>query len=122
MPISTALTERLQIEHPVLLAPMDVVADARLTAAVTDAGGFGILGAGYGERQWLTRELDRIAQWQGRFGVGFITWSLARQTDLLELVLERKPAAVMLSFGDPSQFVERIQRANAIAICQVQSL
>jgi len=120
--IKTPLTKRLGILHPILLAPMDVVADARLTAAVSGAGGLGILGGGYGNEQWLARELDLLAGSQARFGVGFITWSMAKQPKLLDLVLERKPAAVMLSFGDPKPFVERIQRAGAIAICQVQSI
>jgi nitronate monooxygenase len=122
MSITTPLTKRLGITHPVLLAPMDVVADGRLTAAVSEAGGLGILGGGYGEEQWLTRELDVLANRRVRFGVGFITWSLAKQPKLLDLVLDRKPAAVMLSFGDPLPFIERIKRANAVAICQVQTL
>ncbi len=122
MPISTLLTKRLGITHPVLLAPMDVVADGRLTAAVSEAGGLGILGGGYGEQEWLSRELDILAGRKARFGVGFITWSLAKQPKLLDLVLERKPAAVMLSFGDPLPFIDRIKRANAVAICQVQTL
>ena len=122
MLIKTALTKRLGIAHPVLLAPMDLVADATLTAAVSDAGGLGILGGGYGDAKWLTRELDLLAGRGTRFGVGFITWSMAKQPNLLELALERKPAAAMLSFGDPTPFIEPIKRANAIAICQVQSL
>jgi len=122
MAINTALTKRLAIAHPVLLAPMDLVADARLTAAVSTAGGFGILGGGYGDATWLSEELDRLAAHRVRFGVGFITWSLARQTHLLDLALERKPAAVFLSFGDVAPFVERIHRAGALAICQVQSI
>ncbi len=122
MPITTPLTKRLGITHPVLLAPMDVVADGRLTAAVSEAGGFGILGGGYGEEQWLTRELDVLADRKVRFGVGFITWSVTKQPQLLDLVLERKPAAVLLSFGDPLPFVDRIKRANAVVICQVQTL
>ena len=122
MTIATSLTRRLGIEHPVLLAPMDLVADAALTAAVSRAGGFGILGGGYGDRAWLTGELDRLEGAKVRYGVGFITWSLAGQPSLLDLVLERKPAAVMLSFGEPAPFVERIRRAGAVAICQVQSL
>lgn len=122
MSIRTPLTERLGIAHPILLAPMDVVADARLTVAVSAAGGLGILGGGYGDEQWLARELDLLANSQTRFGVGFITWSMAKQPKLLDLALERKPAAVMLSFGDPAPFVERIKRANALVICQVQSL
>jgi nitronate monooxygenase len=101
---------------------MDLVADARLTAAVSAAGGLGILGGGYGEEGWLTRELDLLARSGTRFGVGFITWSLATQPHLLDLALERRPAAVMLSFGDPRPFVEPIKRAGAQVICQIQSL
>jgi nitronate monooxygenase len=122
MTIVTSLTRRLGIAHPVLLAPMDIVADAALTAAVSQAGGLGILGGGYGEEGWLTRELDRLAAAKVRYGVGFITWSLATQPRLLELVLERQPAAVMLSFGEPAPFIERVHRAGAAVICQVQSL
>lgn len=122
MSIETPLTKLLGIRHPILLAPMDLVADARLTAAVSAAGGLGILGGGYGEEQWLVRELDLLERSALRFGVGFITWSMAKQPKLLELALERSPAAVMLSFGDPAPFVDRIKRTGAILICQVQSI
>jgi hypothetical protein len=66
--ISTRLTELLGIEHPILLAPMDIVADGRLAAAVSQAGGFGIIGGGYGDEAWLTREMD--AAGDARVGVG----------------------------------------------------
>jgi nitronate monooxygenase len=122
MPLSTPLTRRLDITHPVLLAPMDLVSDARLTAAVTAAGGLGLLGGGYGDEAWLVRELDALAAMRTRFGVGFITWSLAKQARLLDVALERRPAAVMLSFGDPRRFIERIQRAGIPVICQIQTL
>jgi nitronate monooxygenase len=122
MSISTSITKLLGISHPILLAPMDLVADARLTVAVTAAGGFGILGGGYGDEQWLARELDLLDQSHTRFGVGFITWSMAKQPKLLDLVLERKPTAVVLSFGDPQPFVDRIKRSGAILICQIQSV
>ena len=55
-------------------------------------------------------------------GVGFITWSLARQPRLLDLVLERRPPAVMLSFGDIQPHAERIHRAGALVIAQVQTV
>jgi nitronate monooxygenase len=103
MSIRTSITELLGVRSPILLAPMDLVSDARLTAAVSAAGGFGILGGGYGEEQWLTRELDVLAGSGERFGVGFITWSMAKQQRLLAVALEHKPAAIMLSFGDPTQ-------------------
>ena len=55
-------------------------------------------------------------------GCGFITWSLAKGPELLDLALRHRPAAVMLSFGDPSPFAARIREAGAKLICQVQSL
>jgi nitronate monooxygenase len=122
MSISTSITKLLRISHPILLAPMDLVADARLTVAVTAAGGLGILGGGYGDEQWLTRELDLLNESHTRFGVGFITWSMAKQPKLLDLALERKPTAVVLSFGDPLPFVDRIKRLGAILICQIQTI
>ncbi len=62
---------------------MDLVADACLTAAVTAAGGFAILGGGYGDEQWVARELDLLDQFHTRFGVGFIIWSVRSSRNCL---------------------------------------
>ena len=120
MPIATSLTRLLEIRHPILLAPMDIVAGSRLVSAVSRAGGFGILGGGYGERTWLKRETAKLADLRAPFGIGFITWSLARQPELLDIALGAKPSAIMLSFGDPAPFAPRIKSAGARLICQVQ--
>ena len=124
-PLETSLTRTLGVTQPIVLAAMDVVADARLTLAVIEAGGYGFLGAGYGDRVWLTRELEILApacrERSRPFGVGFITWSLARQPQLLDLALEHQPDAVWLSFGDPVPFAARIKSAGAKLVCQVQS-
>ena len=114
MAIATRLTERLGVKHPVMLAPMDLVADGKLAATVTRAGGFGIIGGGFGDEAWLTREMD--AAGDARIGVGFITWSMAKQPRLLDLVLERKPAAVMLSFGEVKPHAARIKKSGALLI------
>jgi nitronate monooxygenase len=121
MPISTPLTTRLGVEHPILSAPMDVIAGARLTMAVSEAGGFGILGGGYGERSWLEAEIAKLKKFSGAFGIGFITWSLAKQPELLDVALAAKPRAIMLSFGDPKPFAARVKSAGALLICQVQN-
>ncbi|AWM07989.1 NAD(P)H-dependent flavin oxidoreductase [Bradyrhizobium symbiodeficiens] len=120
MPIATSLTTLLEISHPVLLAPMDVIAGSRLVAAVSCAGGFGILGGGYGERIWLEQETAKLASLSAPFGIGFITWSLAKRPELLDIALAAKPSAIMLSFGDPAPFAARIKSAGARLICQVQ--
>ncbi len=120
MAIATRLTELLKVQHPILLAPMDVVADGKLAATVSRAGGFGIIGGGYGNEHWLVRELD--AAGTARVGVGFITWSMAKNPRLLDVALERKPAAIMLSFGDVKPHAEKIKQAGALMICQVQTV
>ena len=120
MPIATSLTRLLEIEHPILLAPMDVIAGSRLVAAVSGAGGFGILGGGYGEKTWLEQETAKLASLSAPFGIGFITWSLAKRPELLDVALAAKPSAIMLSFGDPAPFAAKIKSAGARLICQVQ--
>ena len=118
MTLQTRLTEMLGIKHPVLLAPMGSIAGGRLAGAVTDAGGLGLIGGGYGDAAWLEREF--AAAGNRRVGCGFITWSLASKPELLDLVLAHRPAALMLSFGDPGPFAARIAAAGAVLICQVQ--
>ncbi|GAB4571349.1 MAG: hypothetical protein Tsb008_02180 [Rhodothalassiaceae bacterium] len=76
---------RLGMTAPLFLAPMALVSGGRLAAAVTRAGGFGFIGGGYGDPGWLKREFD--AAGDTLVGVGFITWALARQPDLLDLAL-----------------------------------
>ena len=120
MAIRNRLTQVLDIEHPVLLAPMDLVAGGRLAAAVSQAGGLGLLGGGYGDGDWVEREWTRASN--ARIGCGFITWSLAKNPAALDVALAHRPAAVMLSFGDPRPFSAAIHTAGARLICQVQTV
>jgi nitronate monooxygenase len=121
MAISTSLTALLGIKHPILSAPMDTIAGARLAVAVSAAGGFGILGGEYGNKAWLEQETAKLAGASTAFGIGFITWSLAKRPELLEIALAAQPRAVMLSFGDPNPFAQRIKAAGALLFCQVQT-
>src|SRR6201996_847501 len=121
MSIRTPLTDLLGIRHPILSAPMAIIAGARLVTAVSEAGGFGILGGGYGDKDWLTREVAKLQKCSSPFGIGFITWSMAKQPELLDIALNAKPRAIMLSFGDPKPFEARIKEAGSLLICQVQT-
>lgn len=118
--IETRLTERLGIRHPVIQAPMAFAAGGKLAAAVTSAGGLGLIGGAYGDEDWLSGEFE--AAGNQPVGCGFITWSLQKQPHLLDTVLERAPKALFLSFGDPAPFATDIKAANVPLICQVQTL
>jgi nitronate monooxygenase len=120
MTLNTRLTDFLNIEHPILLAPMAMVAGGRLAAAVTAAGGLGLIGAGYGDAQWLQSQIELAGG--ARVGYGFITWSVAARPELLDTVLAQQPATVMLSFGDPGSLADRIRAAGIPLTAQVQNL
>jgi nitronate monooxygenase len=120
MRLRTRLTERFDIEHPIISAPMGMIAGGRLAAAVSNAGGLGLIGGGYGDGGWLEREFS--AAGNAKVGCGFITWSLAKQPELLDPVLARQPAAVMLSFGPVAAFAGQIRQSGVPVICQVQSM
>ena len=123
MALRTKLTERLGIRHPVLSAPMGSTAGGALAAAVSAAGGLGLIGGGRlraGGAGWLEREF--AAAGNQRVGCGFITWGLAEQPEMLDVALARSPAAIMLSFGDAGPFIPRIKNAGIPVICQVQTV
>ncbi len=120
MRLKTRLTEKLGIQHPILLAPMGVMAGGKLAAAVTNAGGLGIIGGGYGDTDWLERQF--AAAGVARVGCGFITWSMARNPKLLDQVLAKQPAALMLSFGEVEPHASRIKAQGVPLICQVQGM
>ena len=122
--MQTRLTEAFGIRHPVLCAPMALITGGRLAAAVSRAGGLGILGGGYagilGGEPDLGQELTHVHG--QKFGIGFISWALARAPRLLDEGLVHSPYCVFLSFGDVRPFSERVLRSGAKLICQIQSL
>src|SRR6185295_11375309 len=119
--IVTELTAMFDLTHPIVLAPMGGISGGRLAAAVSNAGGLGLVGGGYGNPTWLRIELSRVTEDAKRpWGVGLITWSIDRS--VLDLALDYRPAAVLLSFGDPRPYAPAIKSARCKLICQVQDM
>lgn len=122
--ITTRLTQRFGIHHPIVCAPMAYVTGGALAAAVSRAGGLGIVGGGYagtigGEPDLASELLQARSE---KFGVGFIAWALERAPKILTKALQYSPFCVFLSFGDPNPFSAEIRKAGAALICQVQFL
>ena len=96
MTLRTRLTSMFDLSSPIVLAPMGGVSGGRLAAAVAAAGGLGLVGGGYGDREWLARELALAAAAAGgSWGAGLITWSI--RPGVMELVLAHRE-----SLGEPS--------------------
>jgi nitronate monooxygenase len=118
--LATRLTRKLKLRVPIVSAPMAFAGGGALAAAVSRTGGLGLIGGGYGDPAWLEQQF--AAAHGERVGVGFITWSLRKSPSMLSEVLKHRPAAVMLSFGDPRPFAKDIRDAGAVLICQCQDM
>jgi nitronate monooxygenase len=121
--IRTRLCDLLTIEHPILNAPMAGTAGADLAAAVSEAGGFGMIGGtSRGGPDWLRVQIRAARQQTSRpFGVGFIS-SFPEIDDLVHVALDEHVAAINHSFADPAPYVPAARAAGVKVFAQVQTV
>jgi nitronate monooxygenase len=117
MALTSAFTRMFGVRHPIALAPMGGSAGGALAAAVSRGGGLGLLGAAFGDADWMAREVPIAGK---PWGIGFLTWGI--DTGVVERALEHQPAAVMLSFGDPQPYADLVRSAGVKLILQVTGL
>jgi nitronate monooxygenase len=121
--LTTPLCALLGIEHPVLNAPMGGTATADLAAAVSLAGGFGMLGGtSAGGPDWLREQIRAVrARTDRPFGVGFIS-SFSGLEDLVQVALDERVAAINHSFADPTPWVAPAHARGVRVFTQVQTV
>ncbi|MDF2584538.1 MAG: 2-nitropropane dioxygenase, partial [Mycobacterium sp.] len=101
------------LKIPVLNAPMGGAAGGRLAAAVSRAGGLGMIGMGSAATpDALRRELTELVDLDGPFGIGLVHWVMSEQPDLLEVALSARPALLSVSFGDEWTWVQEAHDAG----------
>jgi len=117
--LSTPWSRRAGLRLPVVNAPMGGVAGGRLAAAVTAAGGLGMIGMGStATAAALATELGRLGD-APRFGIGLVDWVIRDHPDLLDAALAAGPALLSVSFGTDLSWVERAHDAGILAATQV---
>jgi nitronate monooxygenase len=95
--LSTAWSRSFGLRLPIVNAPMGGVAGGRLAAAVTGAGGLGMVGMGsVATRDLLAAQLEQV---QGMFGIGLVDWVMRNEAGLFEDALAARPALLSVSFG-----------------------
>ena len=122
--LHTRLCDLLGIEVPVLNAPMGGGdAPAELAAAVSNAGGLGLIGGTTSAgAPWLESQIRRARELTDRpFGVGFVS-HLPGAADLMSVALDAGVRVIAHSFADPTPFVVPAHDAGALVLCQVRSL
>src|SRR5438270_2100159 len=120
--IHTRICDLLGITHPIVNAPMAGTATADLAAAVSNAGGFGLIGGSGGDADWLRAQIRATRERTDRpFGVGFISVYPGLDA-LVHVALEERVTAVTHSFADPSPYVQAAHDAGMLVLAQVQTV
>ncbi|MBA4370935.1 MAG: enoyl-[acyl-carrier-protein] reductase FabK [Coriobacteriaceae bacterium] len=112
MALPTRLTRLLGIEHPILQGGMAWTATAELSAAVSNAGGLGIIGAGQMPTEVL-REQIRLAKTltDRPFGVNLMLMT-PHIADLVQLCLDEHVPVVTTGAGNPGGFIAAFKEAG----------
>jgi NAD(P)H-dependent flavin oxidoreductase YrpB (nitropropane dioxygenase family) len=118
--LRTALVELLGIEFPIIQAPIGSAASPQLAAAVSNAGGLGMLALSWKDLQAVrrairdTRDLTSLP-----FGVNLVLqWD---QRERFDVCLEEKVPIISFSWGDPSSYLSEARRAGVKTIQTVAS-
>ena len=115
--IRTRLTDLLDCEHPVMLAGMGGVSYAALVAAVSDAGGFGTLGAA---PMGLDRLRDEMAEVRRRtdtpFGVDLLTALPGGMEAQVEAIITGGASVFVAGLGVPREVVDQCHRAGILVM------
>ena len=130
--LRTELCDRLGIELPILSAGMGSVAGPDLVAAVSNAGGFGVLGVSGSSPESVRAKIDATRALTGRpFGANVIIdesgWATTDDDRALiraevETAAEAGAAAVVVFWGDPAPFVPLAHAHGAALIVQLGSV
>jgi nitronate monooxygenase len=116
--VRTWLSERFGLTVPVVAAPMAGVSTGQLAAAVSAAGGLGMLGVGPTSTPDWVREQCAVARAAGRFGVGLMAWALAQDDALVDVIVAEAPALVSVSYGPYQRWIAPLQNAGIVVATQ----
>jgi enoyl-[acyl-carrier protein] reductase II len=120
--IRTPLRELLGIEHPILQGGMAWAATAELAAAVSNAGGLGIVGAGDAPADAIRRELRRTRSLTGRpFGANVPLFTAGAE-EALQVFIDEGVSVVTVGGGNAGPYLAPLQRAGIRVIPVVASV
>ena len=114
--IETRVTKILGIQYPVIKGGMVWVSNAELTAAVSNAGGLGVMGMGAMDIKILNEELDKLQLMTDKpFGISF---PLIRPDyeAMIGAALDRGVKVVVTSAGNPAKIYKMLESAGVVAI------
>ncbi|HCW52073.1 MAG TPA: enoyl-[acyl-carrier-protein] reductase FabK [Clostridiales bacterium] len=116
------LTELFGLDYPVFLGGMAWLGTAELAAAVSEAGGLGIIGAGGRDAAWVREQIERVRRATTRpFGVNILLIS-PHAGDIMDLVCREKVPVVTTGAGNPGPHLKTLKAAGVKVVPVVSSV
>jgi len=110
--MSTKLTTLLNIKYPIIQGGMAWVSDGKLAAAVSEAGGAGIIAAGGRNAQWVGEQIRLAKSLTTKpFGVN-VQLMASDKEEIMDVICKEKVAFVTLGAGNPIPFFSQLDEAG----------
>lgn len=121
--MQTWLTSVLNVDIPLIQAPMAGVSEGRLAAAVSETGALGMIGVGPATSpEWVVEQAGMASSTGKPFGIGLMAWAVAENPAQVDAVAESDATLVSVSFGAFEEPVRRLKEAGKIVTTQVGNL
>lgn len=116
MALKTEICDLLGIEKPIIQGGMAWVATGELAAAVSKAGGLGIIGAGNAPADVIEKEIDKVKNSTNKpFGLNIMLLSPFAD-DIIELAIRKKVPVITTGAGNPGKHVKRFKEIGSKVI------
>jgi len=120
--IKTDICDLFGIEYPIIQGGMAHLATAELAAAVSNAGGLGIVGGGSPEPEWVREQIRLTKQKTDKpFGANIVLIA-AKAEEIISVILEEKVAVVTTGAGNPGPYIARFKEAGIMVMPVVASV
>lgn len=120
--MKTKLTELLGIEYPIIMGAMAWYTDAKMVAAICNAGGTGVITTGGRELDWIKNEIKKTRELTDKpFGVNLMLMD-PKADQVCDLICEEKVAFATLGAGNPVPYFERLKAAGVKAFPVIPNL
>ena len=112
----TRITDLIGIKYPIFQGGMAWVADWHIAAAVSEAGGLGIIGVGGADENWLREQIKLCREATNKpFGVNLMLMN-PRAPEIAKVIAEEKVKVVTTGAGSPEKYMEMWKEAGIIVV------
>lgn len=118
----TKISQMLNINYPIFQGGMAWISDADLAAAVSNAGGLGVIAGGNAEKHIVEVQIDKIRTLTDKpFALNVMLLSPFAD-DIIDLAIEKKVPIVITGAGSPGKYIDRLKEAGIKIIPVVPSV